>query len=187
MSSSSGFTLIEVMVVLAVVVVVLVIGAPGFQAAIANQRANSSVNDLLTSVRLARSESIKTVRYVTVCKSDDGLTCGDAGVDWEDGWIVFVNLATPAAPATVDTGDQIVQVYPALSANFTLRPLGTVDDFVSFRPTGSAGTTALNHSGTLTLCDPNGRARTRAVIVEASGGTRVSDQVAHDGSALVCP
>lgn len=187
MFGSRGFTMIELMVVLAVVVIVLVIGVPGFRAAIANQRANSAINDLLTSIRLARSEAIKTVRYVTVCKSDDGLTCGDAGVDWEDGWIVFVNLATPAAPEAVDAGDQIVQVYPSMPANFTLRPLGNIDDFVSFRPTGSAGTPVLNHNGTLTLCDPSGRARTRAVVVEASGGTRASDQAAHDGSDLECP
>jgi len=184
-SRSRGFTLIELMVVLVVATILLTIGIPSFRSVIANQRANSSINEALASFRLARSEAIKTARSVTVCKSEDGATCDDA-VEWEDGWIVFVNT-TPGTPDAVDAGDQIVRVNSGLPGGLTLRPIGDIDAFLSYRPTGSAGTTVQNLSGTLTLCDPNGVADKRALNIAASGSTNVSYDTAYDGTDLACP
>lgn len=182
---SRGFTLIELMVVLAVATVLLTIGIPSFRSLIANQRASTSINEVLASFRLARSEAIKTARSVTVCKSEDGATCDDA-VEWEAGWIVFLNTG-PGTPDTVDPGDQIIRVNSGLPGGLTLRPIGDVDTFLSYRPTGSAGTTAQNLSGTLTLCDPREIADTRALNISVSGSTNVSYDAAFDGSALACP
>lgn len=186
MITSRGFTMIELMVVVAVVALLLAIGVPSFRSTIANHRATAATNEVLTSLRVARSEAIKTARYVTVCKSADGATCGDGAVQWEDGWIVFVNTGA-GAPGDVDAGDQIIRIYPQLPGDLTLRPIGVLDDFLSYRPTGSAGTSVQNLSGTLTLCDPKGIANKRALIVMASGSTNVSYDAAHDGSALECP
>lgn len=177
--------MIELLVVLAVATVLLTIGIPSFRSMIANQRASSSINEVLASFRLARSEAIKTAHSVTVCKSADGATCDDA-VEWEDGWIIFVNT-TPGTPDTVDAGDQIIRVNSGLLGDLTLRPIGNVDAFLSYRPTGSAGTTVLNQSGTLTLCDPDGLADKRALNIAASGSTNVSYDTAFDGTALACP
>ncbi|HVS22888.1 MAG TPA: GspH/FimT family pseudopilin [Gammaproteobacteria bacterium] len=186
MASSRGFTLLELLVALTIGALLLTIGVPSFQNTIADRRLSASVNDLLTSFRVARSEAIKSAHYVTVCKSANGTTCGNGAVNWESGWIVFVN-ADVATPGTVDAGDNIIRVHSALPTGLTLRPgVGVVDGFVSFRPTGSAGTSAANLSGTLAVCGPSGRAAPRALIVTASGGASVSYHAA-DGSALVCP
>jgi type IV fimbrial biogenesis protein FimT len=185
-SRSRGFTLIELMVVLVVATVLLTIGIPSFRSVIANQRASTAINEALASFRLARSEAIKTARSVTVCKSEDGATCEDA-VEWEDGWIVFVNT-TPGTPDTVDAGDQIIRVNSGLPGELTLTATGDMDAFLSFRPTGSAGTTVQNLRGTLTLCDPDGIADMRALNITASGSTNVSYDTAYDGvTALACP
>ncbi len=186
MIMTRGFTLIELLVVLTLAALLLTIGVPSFRSVIANQRASSSINEALASFRLARSEAIKTAHSVTVCKSADGSTCGDDAVQWEDGWIVFLNTA-PATPDTVDPGDQIIRVNPRLPGNLRLRPIGDVDAFLSYRPTGSAGTTVQNLSGTLTLCDPRGIADKRALNITASGSTNVSYDTAYDGAALACP
>lgn len=177
--------MIELLVVLTVAAVLLTIGIPSFRSVIANQRASSSINEVLASFRLARSEAIKSARSVTVCKSADGATCGD-DTEWEEGWIVFLNTA-PGTPDTVDAGDQIIRVNSGLPGDLTLRPIGDVDTFLSYRPTGSAGTTAQNLSGTLTLCDPREIADARALNITASGSTNVSYDTAYDGTALACP
>lgn len=185
MSVTRGFTLIELMVVLTVAAVLLTIGVPSFRSVIANQRASSSIAEVLGSFRLARSEAIKTARSATVCKSANGATCDDA-VDWEDGWIVFLNTG-PGTPDAVDAGDQIIRVNTRLPGKLKLTATGDVDAFLSYRPTGSAGTAAENMSGTLTLCDPDGIADKRALNIALSGSTNVSYSTAYDGSALACP
>jgi type IV fimbrial biogenesis protein FimT len=186
MTQAQGFTLLEMLIVVFVAALLFAIGVPSFRSLLADQRASSSINELVASFRLARSEAIKTARSVTVCKSDDGATCGDAGVEWEQGWIVFVNT-TVGTPDTVDAGDLIIRVSPRLPDNFTLRPTGDIDAFLSYRPTGSAGTTAQNMNGTLTLCDAKEYASERALNVTASGSTNVSHEAAYDGGALDCP
>jgi type IV fimbrial biogenesis protein FimT len=56
---ASGFTLIELMVVLAIIVILGAAAAPSFSAMIANQRARAASTDLYAALTLARSEAIK--------------------------------------------------------------------------------------------------------------------------------
>ncbi len=183
---SSGFSLLELMIVVTLAALITAIGVPSFQSTVANQRRTAAVNELALAFNLARSEAIKRVRYVSICKSNDGATCGNPTVEWEDGWIIFAN-ADNASPGTVDPGDEIIRVHPALNDTLTLRRTGVVDGFVSFRPSGTLGTAAVNHTGTLTLCDHRGAVAARGMILRPSGQWIVSDDVGHDGAVLGCP
>jgi type IV fimbrial biogenesis protein FimT len=75
---AQGFTLIELMVVVAVLTVLLTLAAPGMQAFIANQRARTAAYDLLADLTLARSEAIKRNAEVVL---------GPVGA-WSGGWTV---------------------------------------------------------------------------------------------------
>lgn len=183
---NSGFTLLELMIVITLAAIITAIGIPSFQNTVANQRRTAAVNELALAFNLARSEAIKRVRYVTICKSIDGATCGGPVVEWEDGWIIFAN-ADNATPGTVDVGDEIIRAHPGLNGSQTLRRTGVVDGFVSFRPSGTLGTAAVNFTGTLTLCDPRGAAAARGMILRPSGQWTVTYDVGHDDVALGCP
>ena len=180
-----GLSLLELLVVLAVGAIIMGVGVPGFRDLIADARIRTATNDLISSAILARSEAIKRVKYVTLCRSSDGETCAGERGDWHDGWIVFAN-ATTANLSRVDGDDELIRVYPPLPDGITIEASGTVDDFVSFRPTGTAGTGAANQRGSLTICDFRGEEDARAAIVDTSGRTRVSHDVRHDGEALEC-
>lgn len=155
----SGFTLVELMVTMAVVAILAAIAAPSFSSLIRNNRLATSVNDLVVDLMLARSEAAKRGVRVSVCASSSGTAC--AGTDWAVGRIVFVDNGGTAGSVDIDDGDEILRVSPALSDNNTLKATvgtNTAISFLQYRPRGMT-----NQTGTITfkLCDdrdgPHGR------------------------------
>lgn len=183
--SLSGFTVLELMIALAIGAIIITLAVPSFKASLDNQRMTNATNELVMSLNLAKSEAIKRVSYVTICKSSDSASCTGATTSWDDGWIVFAN-ATPANLDSFDAGDEMIRIYKALSNKLSITPSGTVDGFVSFRPSGTLGTAAANFFGTLTTCDERGADHARGLIMEPSGRWQVSRDQAHDASALTC-
>jgi type IV fimbrial biogenesis protein FimT len=96
--ASRGFTLLELMVTLAIAAILASIAAPSFQNMLASQRVQAATFDLLANLTLARSEAIKQNRSVTLAATN--------GADaWEAGWQIF-----PAGQAT-----EVVRVQDAYS------------------------------------------------------------------------
>lgn len=84
-----GFTLVELIVTLAVLGVLVGVGYPSFQGVIRSNRVTTTANELMASVALARSAAIRTSLGAGICKSNDQSNCGDGGVSWSDGWLVW--------------------------------------------------------------------------------------------------
>ncbi len=183
-SKMRGVTLIELLIALLIASVMLTLGVPSFQAVLDNQRMTAGTNELVMSLNLAKSEAIKRVVYVSICKTSNGQACTAVG-NWDDGWIVFAN-STVVNLDTIDPGDEVIRVYPGLRDTMVMTPSGNIADFVSFRPSGTIGTPAVNTNGTLTVCDERGADFARGIILEPSGRWRVSRDLAHDGAALAC-
>ncbi|TCS35708.1 type IV fimbrial biogenesis protein FimT [Paucimonas lemoignei] len=79
----SGFSLIELMVALCIAAILLMVGVPGYQALIHNQRLNTSVNGFVGALHMARSEAIRRGTRVDLVPLD--------GKDWSHGWMAFVD------------------------------------------------------------------------------------------------
>lgn len=98
---SRGFTLLELMIVLALAAVILAIGAPNFGEFRRNARLTGDANDFLTAVQVARTEAVKQQRPVSLCTTDDPQAavpaCG-ATADF-GGWLVFADPNADCAPA----------------------------------------------------------------------------------------
>ncbi|MBX2886190.1 MAG: GspH/FimT family pseudopilin [Granulosicoccus sp.] len=82
----SGFTLLELLVVMAIVGIVGTIALPSFRTQIQNENASSGTRYFANSIGIARSSAIKLGTPVVMCASASGTTCSG---DWEDGWLVF--------------------------------------------------------------------------------------------------
>ena len=101
---SRGFTLVELLTVIVVLVVLSTIAVPSFNELIASQRVQMAAMDVFTSLLRARSESIK---------QNTDVTLSPAGT-WTAGWVVAVggtNIDTHAATNNISISDPGVVTY----------------------------------------------------------------------------
>ena len=133
-----GLTLVELMVTLAVLAILVTVGVPQFQSVIQGNRAISSANELLGTLQLARSESVKRGRDVLICPSSDQDTC-TGNTDWSVGWIV-VDTTDPSEPIRASgVLPNQVQITAAVAAvNFNA--VGATPDATAFTVTAGATT-----------------------------------------------
>lgn len=166
MKKHSGFTLIELMVTLAVAAILLTMAVPSFTDLLKNNRLVTVTNDLVAAANLARSEAIKFGRNATVCVSSNSMTAAPTctgGADWTQGWLVWVDADGSGG---ITAGEER-RVGDSLAGSTTTLT-GTVAQF-SYDSTGAADTQA-----TFTICDDRAGAFGRQVVVNTTGRTETS-------------
>jgi prepilin-type N-terminal cleavage/methylation domain-containing protein len=112
MQRQRGFSLMELMVVLALAAVILGVGAPSFAEFRANNRLTGAANDYLAGILSARSEALKRQAPVALCPSDNpddpDATCSDGAFT---GWITFVDANNDCLR---DDDEQLLRAQPTL-------------------------------------------------------------------------
>lgn len=170
----SGFTLIEMMVTVAVAAILMSVGVPSFQQLIQSNRVTTQTNEFVAALNLARSEAIKRGSRITVCKSSTSTSCAASG-GWQQGWIIFMDNNNNAS-ADDGTGS-ILRVYGALS-DVTLTGNTHVASYVSYVASGSTQLAGGGfQAGTLTLCPGSGATKGRTLVLSRTGRLSLSEYV----------
>ncbi len=87
--NQNGFTIIELMTVVVMLGIVTAIGLPSFRSMLITSDMVETTNDLILTMKRARSEAMKRGRDVRVCSSTDGASCSGTANNWNSGWILF--------------------------------------------------------------------------------------------------
>lgn len=174
----SGFTLIELMVAIAIVAILVTLAAPSFKSIIQSNAISNAVNTFMADMRYARSEAIRRGGRVIMCRSDApeaaspacGSGSGPGGNGWVSGWIVFYDQDGNGTRTSTST-DPVLRVQS---------PITSIDSIAEASSTKFlfAGTGRLqNLSSTTTLQFGGGgfpNTTQRVVCVSLSGRVRIA-------------
>lgn len=164
-NKTSGFTLIELMVTIAIAAILVTTGVPAFTQFVQNNRRASQVNMLVRALQIARSEAVRQRTTIGACASSNQTSCS-ASTTWSTGWIVFVDKD---GDGVVDSGEDVLNVFPELTGGNSLTSTVKFIDYeASGLSTAAAG---------FTLCDPRGTSQSRAINVSATGAVSTSSTV----------
>lgn len=156
-----GFSLIELMIVIAILGIAMSIGVPGLQTLLANQKMKSATFDLLTTAIFARSEAIKWGGA-----SSASISIVAPANNFSNGWCVTFTNTTPCNMSTPDDG--VMQI---------VRPT----QGVAYVYQGVAAPIAFNRSGRLTsgssvrlqVNDSSASANSRCVSIDSNGNVTI--------------
>ena len=160
-----GFTLIELMITIALGAIVMGIGVPSFQNLVVKNRIQTQASEIRSSLAMARVEAIRRGLRVRVCPGQNGC---DGSANWHGGWNSFVDRDNDN---NIDPNETQLEVHIRLDGGSTL----TGANHVIFKSDGTAANSRkLADDNALILCtadnDPQHR---RAIEVNAVGRVRV--------------
>lgn len=145
-TASSGFTLIELMVTVAVLAVLMTIAAPSFRDILEIQRMRSAAFDLMSDLTLARNEALKRGAIAPP------VTLSPASAGWVEGWSMTAGTEVLSQRSKVGTG---VTVTPKGPTTLTFDRNGRLVDTTSvvrFELSNTSG----NRKRCISI-DPSGR------------------------------
>ena len=186
MKKNIGFTLLELLITVALVAILLTSGVPALTQLVKNNNLVSKINRLNGFISLARAEAVKRGNVnITLCRSDNNNTCNDSG----NNLIIFPDVNGNGAidsaifdkdgdgNNTTDIlvpAELLIKTQSIVTSGITLK----IDDFnnnrVVFNSTGQP-----NGIGTFILCDDRKEPFAKAIIMNISGQIR---QATDDGS-----
>lgn len=176
-----GFTLIEIAITLAVVGIVIALGAPSFSNWIQNTQIRNAGESVLTGIKLARAEALKRnspVLFQLMTSTDASCGLSVAGPSWVVSRTSAVGLCN-ATDETVTPPNLIRKmsatdgatnvVYAATQSSIGFDALGRVTPV----PAGDVVIFVTNPTGG--DCFPSGEMRCQTLVVTAAGQARMCD------------
>ena len=175
----AGFTLIELMITIALVAIIATLAVPNFRAFVVNQQLTAASGDFMISLSQARSEAMRLGRNVAMAPLD--------GANWTSGWRIFRDTdCTGTYTAANSAVNTLILTSPAMgtavsidtAALRTTGPFGRAVPYFAFAPTGFLSP----YSCAYAAGTPNGKLWLTAL---ETGRSRVIS-VAPTGRARVC-
>ncbi|MFQ5545767.1 MAG: GspH/FimT family pseudopilin [Acidiferrobacterales bacterium] len=127
-SSETGFTLIDLMISVAIIGILAAISVSAYWNYVLETRIMGATNILANTLHQARIDAAAFGEPVSVCPSNNGATC--TGSPWQEGWIAFTDNGAPGA---VDGSDFVLRSAKPTDSKLDLT-IDTAAPFVRFLP-----------------------------------------------------
>ena len=162
MKLQRGFTLTELIIVIAIGAILAALAVPSFRNMVQDNRLTAATNGFIAHLSLARSEAIARRTGVALCRSADpnaiAPVCGGgAANNWSDGWLIFANIGNESPP-TFDGGtgvggvDILLKIGEGLTSNLQLISDGDGNTHIEFNLDGTS-TIPRGNTASFALCD----------------------------------
>lgn len=142
-----GFSLIEMMVTVAVLAIVLGLGLPAFQETIARNNITAESNRLIASINFARSQAVAKGQVVTLSRN------GAIANDWSQGWVVYTDTGREGNQPFDSNNDVLLKEFTPNSSQILIRANNAAASWISFSPSGRI--IPNGNAARLTICDPD--------------------------------
>jgi type IV fimbrial biogenesis protein FimT len=137
---AAGFTLLEALVVIAIIGALAAAGFPSFMQSLNRTTVNAQVSTFANAVRVARVEALKRGRLVSICRSDapesaaPACSAGNGGATgWASGWVIFED---GGARGVIDATDTVIGVQGRFNNSGGIVDQGAGSFVLSFQANG---------------------------------------------------
>lgn len=138
-----GFTLIEMIVVMAIMAIVAAFAAPSMKDFLVRNSMGAATSQFVSAINLSKTEALRRNQSVSLCASSDGASCDTE--NWGSGWVAFVDKDSNGA---IDATDTIIKSGSAINSDLKITENGlTSPGLVVFLPDGS-----ISSSFIMTFC-----------------------------------
>lgn len=165
--SNPGFSLVELMVVLAIVALMALLAVPSLMMFVHTSTVKAATTELASAIHYARAEAVKRGWPVSVCKSAtihaSHPSCSRAA-RWSDGWLIFVDKD---ADGVVDQDETSLRVGKPPSSEIDITS-SNFSNRISYLATGAS-----NNNGSFTLC---ANKIARRIVINKTGRMRIESE-----------
>ncbi|WP_457674904.1 GspH/FimT family pseudopilin [Thiolapillus sp.] len=176
-SRARGFTLVELLVAVAVMAILTSLAIPAFSHMKARNAMAGSVNLFLAQLYLARSTAIARETHITLCPSADGSSCDDDHQNWQSGYLIFEN---PNKNRQLDPGEAIISHEARTADGIRIQSSSRHRNRITFRPQGRAWFS----NTSIRFCDDRFPELNRKIVVSNNGRIRLVRT--SSGSPVTC-
>lgn len=168
-----GTTLIEQIMVVAVVAALTGVAAPSMRALLDRNQVQSAQMDFMAALQYARGTAAESGARVLFCPTRDANRCSDE-TQWSGGWLLGIDRnhdnQPDGAPLRVGGGYARIHIQSTAGRRW-----------VAFQPDGSAAGSNL----TVLICESSGGGSALSVVVSNSGRIRGTAATAAQATACV--
>lgn len=187
LTAARGFSLIEILITVAIIGIVLALGMPAFNEWMRSTRIRGAADSLLSGIQLARTEAVRRNApvFLQVNPNADEL--------WRVGCVTVVaaSATTPACPDTIarrlltegslrESGSSIVSLTSDGGNRLIFDQFGR-------RRTAAGNPANPADFGQLDVAHATASARAQRILIDFGGAARMCDPLLPTGNLRACP